>query len=714
VGQSSDGKALGLLAPSLDGEVLAIERAYAQSEVDPMTVGLIEAHGTGIPLGDRTEIQALTRVFGERAGELPRVAIGSVKSMISHCIPAAGAAGIIKTALALYHKILPPTLCGDPNPQLGIERTPFYVNTEARPWIQEPDKPRRAAVNAFGFGGINTHAVLEEYRGAAAREAPRRHWPQELIVLAAPTRDALSAQARQLQALIEQQPAASLRDLAFTAHTLSRAGGPMRLAIVAESAVDLAGKLGKAVERIADPKCDRLQTRSGIYFAAQPLEGKLAFLFPGEGAQYPEMLADLAMLFPVVREWFDFWDGIFRDSRAEASTSAVFAPPTGVDESVRRHLEQRLYSLRIGSESMFIANQAMFALLRSLGLEADTMLGHSSGENSALVAAGIVQMHDRAELREHILRLNRIYEQMEADGGIPRGALLTVGAVAREKILSLVTASNGTLHLALDNCQHQAVLFGPRDAMERAAEELRRAGGLCVYLPFDRAYHTPLFQPVADAVERFLGDVEFGPGDVPVYSCVDAAPFPRDSGAIRHHTAVQWASRVRFTDTIDRMYADGVRSFIEVGPSGNLTAFVDDILRTQPHLACSANNRNRSGLSQLLQLLGRVYVTGRPLQLERLYAGRDARALDPAQAPAAQPARRARPLANTLPYIRFDDAEASCAARRAEPCIRPAVWRGDGPGTTCESARCAGRCRIRALQSGRRNVGVSGAPRNAG
>jgi acyl transferase domain-containing protein len=660
VGQSSDGKALGLLAPSLEGEVLAIERAYAESQVDPATIGLIEAHGTGIPLGDRTEIQALTRVFGERDGELPRIAIGSVKSMISHCIPAAGAAGMIKMALALYHKILPPTLCKQPNPQLGLERTPFYINTEARPWIQETAVPRRGAVNAFGFGGINTHAVFEEYHGTA-REAPRVHWPHELVLFAANNRAELCEELRRVGDYLEASPGASLRDVAYTAGR--RAGdGELRLAVLGGSPKDLAGKLEKARERILDPACDRLQTRSGIHFAVRPMGGKLAFLFPGEGAQYPEMLADLAMLFPVVREWFDFWDGIFQESRGHPSTTAVFSPPTGVDASVRHDLEQKLYSLRIGSESMFMANQAIHSLLRSLGVEADAMLGHSSGENSALVASGIVRMKDRAELRDHILRLNRIYEQMESDGSIARGALLTVGAVARERILALVEASKGVLHLALDNCQHQAVLFGPRDAMERAAEELRQAGGLCVFLPFDRAYHTVLFMPVADAVERFLADVEFGPGRVPVYSCVDAAVFPRDSAAIRHHTAVQWASRVRFTDTIERMYADGVRSFVEVGPSGNLTAFVDDILRTRPHLACAANSRNHSGLSQLLQMLGRVYTTGRPMNLERLYLGRSARELDFSK-PMAPAKRRARMLPNTLPYIRFDEAEA--AALRA-------------------------------------------------
>jgi acyl transferase domain-containing protein len=162
-GVASDGRGLGVLAPRVEGEELALRRAYEDAAIDPATVGLIEAHGTGTVVGDRTEIEALGRVFGPR-DRRPRCAIGSVKSMISHTIPAAGIAGLIKATLALHNKVLPPTLhCEHVHAGLGIERTPFYVSTEPRPWIQGSLRPRRAGVNAFGFGGINAHVVLEEH-----------------------------------------------------------------------------------------------------------------------------------------------------------------------------------------------------------------------------------------------------------------------------------------------------------------------------------------------------------------------------------------------------------------------------------------------------------------------------------------------------------------------------------------------------------------------
>ncbi|MCI0504601.1 MAG: polyketide synthase dehydratase domain-containing protein, partial [Gammaproteobacteria bacterium] len=657
VGQSSDGKAMGLLAPRMEGEVLAIERAYRQSGIDPQSISLIEAHGTGIPLGDRTEIQALRQVMGDREGDLPRCAIGSVKSMISHCIPAAGVAGLIKTALALYHKVLPPTLCEQPNPDLNLESSPFYLNTDARAWIHPSGMPRRGAVNAFGFGGVNSHAVLEEYQQKAPAGGAVTHWGSELILLDAHDRHQLLDRITRMAGFLDQQGDAvlHLRDIAFTS-IKELTGGQQKLALIASDIEDLLNKLQRAADRLKDTACHRLQTRNGVFFADKPLNGKMAFMFPGEGAQYQQMLADLTLYFPVVREWFDFWESIYLGQRQHLSSYAVFPPPTCLTEDVRHKLERDLFGLEIGSESMFIASQAVFSLLKELGLQPDGMLGHSSGENSALVASGLVQLANKEQLRNYILTLNKMYHNMEAAGDIAKGALLTVGAVAREKVRNIVENSNGKLFIALDNCYHQTVLFGPRDAMEQAAEQLRKAGGLCAYLPFDRAYHTPLFAPVSEAIEKSFADLQFRKADIPVYSCVNADVFPSNEAEIRHHAAIQWSSPVLFTETIERMYADGYRFFVEVGPAGNLASFVDDILRDHEHLGLAANNRSRPGLAQLQQMLGRLFVNGKTIKFEYLYEGRNAEVLDFDKKPAVL-VQRSQLLANTMPYIRLNDVE---------------------------------------------------------
>ena len=223
VGVSSDGRGLGVMAPRPEGEELALRRAYEAAGVAPETVGLIEAHGTGTPVGDATEVQALTSVFGKRGDSLPWCGLGSIKSMIGHAMPAAGIAGIIKTALALYHRVLPPTLNVErPNPKLGLEASPFYLNTETRPWIHgNAETPRRGGVNAFGFGGINAHALLEEAHAPSDSLMP---WDSEVLILTGRTRDELLGRARELEARTEAMGDFELRDLAASINVSSGEG----------------------------------------------------------------------------------------------------------------------------------------------------------------------------------------------------------------------------------------------------------------------------------------------------------------------------------------------------------------------------------------------------------------------------------------------------------------------------------------------------------
>ena len=206
-GVASDGRAVSVLAPRVEGEELALRRAYERAGVSPRSVGLIEAHGTGTLVGDAVEVEALTRVFGERTGT-PSCALGSVKSMIGHTMPAAGIAGFIKSVLALYHKVLPPTLnVAAPSPRLGLDRTPFYINTDTRPWIHGgPEHPRRAGVNAFGFGGINAHVVLEEHRSEGGPRTLDARWDSEVCLFAAETRQAVIRLGRDvLAAMIDRE-----------------------------------------------------------------------------------------------------------------------------------------------------------------------------------------------------------------------------------------------------------------------------------------------------------------------------------------------------------------------------------------------------------------------------------------------------------------------------------------------------------------------------
>jgi acyl transferase domain-containing protein/phosphopantetheinyl transferase len=683
VGIASDGRGVSVMAPRVEGEELALRRAYEEAGVSPRTVGLIEAHGTGTPLGDLVEVQALARVFGPREGDLPRCALGSVKSMISHTIPAAGVAGIIKVALSLYHKVLPPTLhCDEPNPKLELEKTTFYINTETRPWIHGGTDPRRAGVNAFGFGGINAHVVLEEHRlapavagqpeelGGAPRATGRNSaredfydhlpdWESEVCVLGAGSLSDLLGEARRLIQFLDSDlpPTGSvaetlpieaqtigLRDLAYTLSQdlmTSGSSSDFRLTLVATSMADLRAKLDRAARRLAAPGCRRICDVSGIYFAAEPLgrDGKLAFLFPGEGSQYPNMLADLCLHFPEVRECFDRIDRVFfGHSRGYLLSDYVFACPS-FSEDERNRARDQLSEMDVAIEGVLTANQAMLTIMRGLGLRPDVIVGHSTGEFSAIRAAGILSLDPGGEERHLMLELSRNYKDVAHRIGVPRAMLLAVGA-ERERVEAIAREVGGEIFVAMDNCPHQTVLVGERQAAERALAVVRREGLMHEYLSFDRAYHTHLFAPYTDHLRQIFAKAPIQPPRIPIYSCTTNAPYPTDPKEIRELIVEHWVRPVEFRRTIEVLYSEGVRVFVEVGPRGNLSAFVEDILRGRPFSAIPANLQRRSGITQLNHVVAMLTAHGVNLDLMYLYRGRRLRLVDRASGKGAGTPKR--------------------------------------------------------------------------
>ncbi len=654
VGQASDGRGHGLLAPSVEGEALAIERAYASTGVDPATIELVEAHGTGIPLGDQTEISALRRVFGDRKGLQGNVAIGSIKSMISHCIPAAGIAGLIKSALALHHKILPPTLCEKVNPELGIESTPFYVNTTARPWISCSGIQRRAGIDSFGFGGINAHAILEEAPDEACKPLKFSVWPSELCVFSAESDGTLIKKLNQVVNLLCKDTGYSLTDIAATL-VAQDANLPHRIAVVAKDTEDLRKKITQAIKRLTDTTGLRWSIRNGIVYSKTPIDGKLAFLFPGEGSQYLNMLKDLALYFDDARKWFDFWRRLYDDVPGECRTDIIFPPQSELTEQRRTELEKRLNSMDVGSEAAFVGGQALYALLKSLGVQPDAMVGHSTGESSALVASGTVESDDLMGLADFVRKLNNVYQHVLGEGKIPTGALLTVGALSQATIEDHIAFLNNGIVIAMDNCVNQLVLYGDKDSIEALQRRLSAVGGICIPLPFDRGYHTSQFSAVSAAFLDYYNNIGLKSPRIPLYSCASAGLFPADEQGVRELAARQWSTKVRFRETIVKMYRDGVRYFVEVGPSGNLGSFVNDILTGEEYLSLASNLRQKNSVEQFLVLLSHLYVNGKGVRVERLFDSRSVQMIDLERG--VQYKQQGMPLNNTMPVIHTSEAD---------------------------------------------------------
>ncbi|HZZ72899.1 MAG TPA: beta-ketoacyl synthase N-terminal-like domain-containing protein [Pirellulales bacterium] len=651
VGSSSDGNGAGLLAPRTEGQQLSIRRAYEEAHISPSTVGLLEAHGTGIPLGDAVEINSLNACFGKPQRGRPDVALGSVKSMVGHLLPASAAASLIKTTLALYHRTLPPTLHAEvENPQLELSKTRFYLATEPKPWIHgNALAPRRAGVNAFGFGGINSHAILEEYpHDENALADLDRRWPCELVVVSAENREQLLARVEHLARWLPPDASFDLLDLAASC---AAEGGASRLAIVAKSPADLLTKLAHAAKLLAEPERNRIQDRAGLFWYEQPLaqQGRVAVVFPGEGSQYPNMLAELCRHFPEVRHQFDLTSQAF-EQRGWPFAEVLFPQPSSA-----KQVEPQLFQTEIAIASVTAAGRGLWRLLQRFGVTPDAVVGHSSGEYAALLASGACARQDDARLVDIIAAGTDSASELRRSQLMPSASLLSVGGVPENLLNAILADQHGAVVLAMDNCPHQRILAGSEAGIASVLAALQGKGGLCQRLTWDRPYHTAAFQPALPIVERYVDFLDLRAPQIEIWSCASASAVPAEASALRALAVDQWRRPVRFRETVQAMHAAGVRVFIEVGPRGNLSAFIGDTLSGQPHAAVALDVPNKNGIEQLCRALGALAAHGVPVQLNELFSRRGPRPID-FEGEAPVPKRREPILPLELPLLRLDEA----------------------------------------------------------
>ncbi len=632
LGTSSDGRARGLTAPNPEGQTRALVRAYEKSGVDPATLGYIEAHGTGTAVGDVVEINALSQLLSHAGAEPAGCAVGSVKSMIGHTKCAAGLAGLINASLALHHRTLPPTIGVDElNPKIDLVNGPLRVSTQPRPWFHsETEHPRRAGVSAFGFGGTNFHAVLESYEhNLAPATAPVSEWPAELLLWRAETPGEIGSAIDGLLHAIESGATPRLRDLARTLASKFEAtttASYATLAIVAASLEDLVEKC-KRVRTTIDSGERELNDPKGVYFAASRhfSAEDVAFVFPGQGSQSLDMLADLALVFPELRESFEQFDRTLIGIGRSAITPKIF-PSTTLGHPAREAARLALMATDVAQPAIGAASVGLLKLLARLGIKPAAVAGHSYGELVALHASANLSVEALAELSEARGRF------MNEAAGTNSGSMSALAASA--DVVKELIDDNHSVVIANHNGPRQTVISGDRDAVTQVVERARSQGIRTFDLPTARAFHSPAVV-FASAPFRELAEQRLRDGArIPVYANVDASVHVDDAGEIADRLGRHIASPVRFEEMIHAMRKDGSKLFIEVGPGRILTPLIQSIVGETDSLVVACDAPGRAGIPTLLQLLGRLVAAGLKFRPTELFEGREARLLDLAKLPA--------------------------------------------------------------------------------
>ncbi|MBD2775787.1 type I polyketide synthase [Iningainema tapete] len=584
---NNDGAAkIGYTAPSEDGQAKVIHAAQVMAEVAPETITYMEAHGTGTPLGDPIEIAAMTQAFRVSTEKKGYCAIGSVKTNVGHLDAAAGITGLIKTTLALHHKLLPPSINFEqPNPQIDFENSPFYVNSQLCEW-KVNGIPRRAGVSSFGIGGTNAHVILEEQTPLVA-SLPSR--PRQILVLSAKTHSALQTATANLVNHLKQHPEKNLADVAYTLQVGRRAFNYRQMVVVEnrEEAI--------TVLELADPKRVISQFQESS-------DRSIVFMFSGQGSQYVNMARELYQTETTFQQECDRCCDLLLPHLGFDLRSCLYP----IEETA--NTAQQLQQTAITQPALFVIEYALAKLWMSWGVLPQAMIGHSIGEYVAATLSGVFSLEDALSV---VATRGKLMQQL------PSGAMLAVSLSADD----VETRYGASLQIAASNAPSLSVVSGSIEAVEQLEQQLAQKGVESRRLHTSHAFHSEMMDSIIEPFTEYLKTVNLNPPQIPFISNVTGTWIDTKQATNPSYWAQHLRRRVRFSEGITELLQDAKRIFLEVGPGRTLSSLVKRHTSGSVVLSSLRHpQEQQSDVAFLLNTLGRLWLAGVQVDWAGFYA----------------------------------------------------------------------------------------------
>lgn len=590
VGLNNDGAGkVSFTAPSVDGQAAAIQQAQVQAGFSSDSISYVEAHGTATALGDPIEIEALTQAFQQHTQAKQYCAIGSIKSNIGHTVAAAGVAGLIKTALALYYKTIPPSLgFTAPNPQIDFDNSPFYVNTQ---WAEWPDgqTPRRAGVSSFGVGGTNAHVVLEE-PPELAPSSPSRPW--QLLLLSAKTPAALDQATSNLQKFCQDQDDSNVADVAYTLQVGRQAYNHRRFV--------LCQNLSDASQGLQTLDRDRSGIRHTVH-----RDPDIVFVFPGQGSQYVNMGLSFYQSEPVFQAIVDQCAD-YLQSHLKLDIRTLLYPEQGNEEAAAAELQKTIYT----QPALFVVEYALAQLWMSWGVRPAAMMGHSIGEFVAACLAGVYSLEDGLKLIA--ARGQMMWER-------PAGSMLSVRSSV-EQVQSYLTDQ---LAIASINSPGLCVISGPVPDISALEATLTTQNIACKTLHTSHGFHSPMMDAIVSPFQSLVQGISLSPPQIPFVSTVTADWITDSQATNPQYWADHLRATVRFADSLQTLWQQPHLILLEVGPRTTTTTLARQQIKDQQVQLAIASLSNTAADHQewaaILKAMGQLWLAGTQINWPTFY-----------------------------------------------------------------------------------------------